>query len=74
MYLTGGSLIAFTNIVTGLNNITLRKVNVKSYSFDKMYMDKDLVEDKLHQIINQFNERNFTSTNFYSILLNKIHS
>ena len=74
MYLTGDSLIDFNDIVTGLNNVTLRKVNVKSYGFDKMYMDKDLVEDLLHQIINQFNERNFTPTNSYSILLNKIHS
>ena len=38
MYLRGDSLIDFTNIVAGLNNITLRKVNVKSYGFDKMYM------------------------------------
>ena len=43
------------------------------YGFDKMYMDKDLIENKLHQTINQFNERKITSTKFYSILLNKIH-
>ena len=38
-----------------------------------MHMDKELIEDKLYQIIDQFNERKITSTNFYSILLNKIH-
>ena len=38
-----------------------------------MYMDKELIEDKLYQIIDQFNEREITSTKFYSILLNKIH-
>ena len=38
-----------------------------------MYMDKDLIEDKFYQITDQFNERKITSTNFYSILLNKIH-
>ena len=38
-----------------------------------MYMDKELIEDKLYQIIDQFNERKITSTKFYSILLNKIH-
>ena len=35
-------------------------------------MDKDLIEEKLYQIMNQFNERNITSTKFYSIL-NKIN-
>ena len=36
-------------------------------------MDKDLIEEKLYQIMNQFNERNITSTKFYSIILNKIN-
>ena len=36
-------------------------------------MDKELIEDKLYQIIDQFNERKSTFTKFYSILLNKIH-
>ena len=37
-----------------------------------MYMDKDLTEDKLYQIIDQFNEKKITPVKFYSILLNKI--
>ena len=61
------------NIITGSNNITLRKVNVNPFRFDIMYMDKELIEDKLYQIIDQFNERKITSTKFYSILLDKIH-
>ena len=36
-------------------------------------MDKELTEDKLYQIIDQFNERKITYINFSSILLNKIH-
>ena len=36
-------------------------------------MDKELIEDKLDQIIDQFNKRKITSTKFYLILLNKIH-
>ena len=36
-------------------------------------MNKDLTEDKLSQIIHQFNERKITSTKFYSMFLNKIH-
>ena len=73
MYLTVDSLIGISNITTGSNNITLRKVNAKSYGLDKIYMDKDLIEDKLYQIIDQFNERKITPLKFYSILLNEIH-
>ena len=29
-----------------------------------MYMDKELIEDKPYQIIDQFNERKIISTNF----------
>ena len=68
------SLIEISNITTGSNNITLRKINVKPYGFDKVYVDKELIEDKLYQTIDQFSERKITSTKFYSILLNKIHS
>ena len=38
-----------------------------------MFMGKELIDDKLYQIIDQLNERKITSTKFYSILLNKIH-
>ena len=72
-YLTVDSLIEINSIITGSYNITLRKVNVKPYGHDKMYIDKNLMEDKLHQIIDQFNKRKIAPTNLYSILLNKIH-
>ena len=73
MYFTLDSLIEMNNIVTGSNNITSRKGIVKPYGFDKMYMDKELIEDKLYQKIDQFNEMKIISTKFYSILLNKKH-
>ena len=69
IYLTVDSLKERNNIVNGSNNITLRKVNVKIFGFDKMYMNKKLIEDKLYRVINQFNERKITSTKFYSLLL-----
>ena len=56
MYLTVDSLIEINNVITDSNNINLRKVNVKTYGFDKMNMDKDIVADKPYQIIDQFNE------------------
>ena len=57
MYLTVDFLVEINNIINGSNNITLRKFNVKPYGFDKMYMDKELIEDKLYQIIDQFNKK-----------------
>ena len=47
MYLTVDSLTEINDIITGSSIITLRKVNVKPYEFDKMYMHKELLEDKL---------------------------
>ena len=41
--------------------------------FDKMFMNKELIKDKLYQIINQFKEKKIAFTKFYLILLNKIH-
>ena len=67
------SLIETNDLIAGSSNITLRKVIVKPHRFDKLYMDKDLIEDKLYQIINQFNERKIMSAKFYSALLNEIN-
>ena len=53
MHMIVDSLIDINNIITGFSDITLRKVKPNKY--DKMYMDKDLIEDKLHEIIDQFN-------------------
>ena len=41
------SLIEISNI-TSSNNVTSRKVNAKPYGCDKMYMEKDLIKDKLY--------------------------
>ena len=73
MYLTVDSLIDKKNIITGLNNIALRKVNIKAHGYDKMYIDKDLMEDTLHQSIDQFSERNVNHRYFYFALLSNIH-
>ena len=69
MYLTVDSLIDISNIITGSNNITLRKVIVKPYGCDKMNMDKDLIENKLYHLIDQFNERKLYHKDFYFALL-----
>ena len=57
MSLAVNSLIDINSIITGLNNITLRKVNVEPNWYDKMCMDKDLIGNRLYQSIDQFNER-----------------
>ena len=56
------SQIKIYNIITGLNNITLRRVNVKPNVFDEMFISND-----------QFNEKKITPIKFYSMLLNKKH-
>ena len=43
MYLTTDSLIKTNNTMTSSNDITLWKVSVKPYRFDKTYMDKELI-------------------------------
>ena len=37
--------IEIKNIIIASNNIILRKVNVKPYGYNKMYADKELIED-----------------------------
>ena len=43
MFLTIDSLIQINNLVRASNNITLRKVSIKPYEFNKIYMDRDLI-------------------------------
>lgn len=73
IYCTVDPFIKVNHAITGSNIITLRKVNAKSYGLDKLYMDKDLIQDKHDQIIDQSNERKMMSVKFLSILLKKIH-
>ena len=40
-------------------------------NFKNIYMDKELIKDKIYQIIDQFNERKAISTKFFSIHLTK---
>ena len=63
--MTVDSLIDKNNIITGLNNIYLRKVNAKPYGSDKTHMVKVIIENKLYQIIDQFIERKATTVKFY---------
>ena len=73
MYLAVDSLIKINSLITVSNNITLWKDDVKPYRFDKMYMGKDLVEDKLYQAIDQFNQKKITNAKIYLIILNEQH-
>ena len=54
MYLT----VDLTIVQLTFNTKSLiRKVNTKSCGYDKIYMDKDLIEDLLYQMVDQSNER-----------------
>ena len=67
MYLTVNSLLQINKIITGLNDVTLRKVNIWPYGYDKMRMDEHLVADKQYRILYQFNERNVSHIDLHSI-------
>ena len=58
IYLIFDSLVGISNITTGSNNTFLNKVNYKLRGYDKMCMDKDLIEEKLYQLTEQFNKKN----------------
>ena len=73
MYLTVDSLIDVSNIITGSSNITLRKVDGKPYGCDKNYIDKDLIGDKIYELIDQSKERNINYTDFCFAFLENIH-
>ena len=73
MYLNVHSLRNMNTIITVSSNIILGKVNVKYWGYDKMYMDKNLIEEKPYQLVDQFNERKINHRDFYSALLDKIH-
>ena len=73
MYLNVHSLRNMNTIITVSSNIILGKVNVKYWGYDKMYMDKHLIEEKPYQLVDQFNERKINHRDFYSALLDKIH-
>ena len=60
-------------MITGSNNISLREVKVKPFESDKVYIKKDLIEDKFYHIADQFNEKKIAPAKFYSILLSVIH-
>ena len=51
MYLTVDSLINSRNIINSSNNVTLRKVNFRLCGYDKMHIDKYLIEDKLYKLV-----------------------
>ena len=67
MCFTVDSLTEMINVIAGGNNTTFKKVHVKLYGFDKMYMGKDSVKN------NQFNQRKITPLKFHLILSNKTH-
>ena len=50
LFLIVDSLITLNNIIADSQNLFLRDVNVKPAGFDKMYLDKTLIESALYQL------------------------
>lgn len=62
------SLVDLSNIMTGSNNFTLRKANARPHRYEKIYMVKDSTEDKLYELIDQFNKEKDSHRDFHSEL------
>ena len=71
MYLAANLLIKTSNITVS-NDDTYRKLNMNPYGFNEMYMDKDLIEDKVYEMKDKFSERKIM-LEVYSLLLNRPH-
>ena len=71
--MTVDSLIILSNVITDSQNLFLRDVNVKPAGFDKMYLDKSLIEPALYELIDEFNESKVTDNQFCNIFLDLIH-
>ena len=74
MHLTVELLIDIYSIISSSNNITLTIVNAKPHGFEEIYMDKDLIEDKLYQLIDQLDERKTNRRYFSLALIDNIYS
>ena len=55
------------NIIKDSNNLFLRDVNVKPAGFEKMYLEKSLIEQALYLLVDEFNERKVTHNQFCNI-------
>ena len=64
LFLIVDSLITLNNIITDSQNLFLRDVTVKPAGFDKMYLDKTLIESALYQLFEKFYERKLTQYQF----------
>ena len=73
LYSTADSLIDINTIITGLSYLILRKVNFKPYRCNRVWMNKDSIEDKLYQLIDQFNKRKISHKHFNSEFFENIH-
>ena len=71
--MTVDSLIDIRNIITGVNDVPLGKVNVKPCRYDEIYMNEDFLEDKLYLLVDQYDERKINYRDFYAELLDIIH-
>ena len=73
LFLTVDSLISINNIITGSNNLHLRCVNVKPGGYSKNYMNFNKIEEELYIVVDKFNDRLITPSEFCRVFLDEIH-
>ena len=67
------SLIHLNNLITGSNNLELRKGNVRPAGIYRSYMDWHNVEFSLYAFVDYFNDHLITKKGFCERFLNDIH-
>ena len=73
MFLTVDSLIHLNDLITGSNNLELRKLNVRPAAYYRSYMDWPNVEFVLYALVDYFNDHLITKKDFCKRFLNDIH-
>ena len=72
-FLTVDSLIHLINLITGSNNLELRKVDVRPTGYHRSYMDWCNVEFALYALVDYFNDCLITKKDFCERFLNDIY-
>ena len=74
MFLTVDSLIHLNNLITGSNNLELRKVNVRPTDcYTEFYIDWCDIESAFYALFDHFNYQFITKKDFCERFLNDIH-
>ena len=70
---SSGDLFLTVDLVIRLNNIITGSHNVRAAGYNKHYMAANKIEVPLYGLVDNFNDRRITHTEFAQIVLDQIH-